>query len=45
MPGHGNVLEVLGIGTDVNILICLLPLGSAEGDAQPYYICSAPILG
>jgi hypothetical protein len=38
LPGHGNVLEVLGMDPDVDVLICLLPLGGAEGDAQPYYI-------
>jgi hypothetical protein len=36
--GHGNVLEVLGMDPDVDVLICLLPLGGAERDAQPDYI-------
>jgi hypothetical protein len=31
LPGHGNVLEVLGMGIDIDVLICLLPLGGAEG--------------
>jgi hypothetical protein len=38
LPGHGNVLEVLEMGNDADVLIYLLPLGSAEGDAQPDYI-------
>jgi hypothetical protein len=38
LPGHGNVLEVLATGSDVNVLICLHPLGGAEGDSQPDYI-------
>jgi hypothetical protein len=38
LPGHGNVLEVLGMDPDVDVLICLLLLGGAEGDAQPDYI-------
>jgi hypothetical protein len=33
LPGYRNVLEVLAMGDDVDVLICLLPLGSAEGDA------------
>ena len=37
LPGHSNVLEVLGMGSDVDVLICLL-LGGAEGDAQSDYI-------
>jgi hypothetical protein len=35
LPDHGNVLEV---DLDVDVLICLLPLGDAEGDTQPDYI-------
>jgi hypothetical protein len=38
LPGHGNILEVLGMDPDVDVLICLLPLGGVEGDAQPDYI-------
>jgi hypothetical protein len=38
LPGHRNVLEVLAMGDDVDVLICLLLLGGAEGDAQPDYI-------
>jgi hypothetical protein len=38
LPGHGNVLKVLGMDPDVDVLICLLPLGGAEGDAQLDYI-------
>jgi hypothetical protein len=38
LPGHKNVLEVLGMDPDVDVLICLLPVGGAEGDAQPHYI-------
>jgi hypothetical protein len=38
LPSHGNVLEVLAMGSDVDVLICLHPLGSAEGDGQPDYI-------
>jgi hypothetical protein len=38
LPSHGNVLKVLGMGSDVDVLICFLPLGGAEGDAQPNYI-------
>jgi hypothetical protein len=38
LPGHGNVLEVLAMGSDVDVLICLHPLGGAEGDGQPDYI-------
>jgi hypothetical protein len=38
LPGHGNVLEVLALGSDVDVLICLHLLGGAEGDAQPDYI-------
>ena len=38
LPRYGNVLEVLAMGDDIEILICLLPLGSVEGDAQPDYI-------
>jgi hypothetical protein len=30
--GHGNVLEVLEMGSDVDVLICLHPLGSGQGD-------------
>jgi hypothetical protein len=33
LPGHGNVLKVLEMGSDVDVLMCLLPLGGAEGDA------------
>jgi hypothetical protein len=36
--GHNNVLEVLALGSDVDVLICLHPLEGAEGDAQPDYI-------
>jgi hypothetical protein len=36
--GHGNVLEVLAMGDNIDVWICLLPLGGAEGDAQPDYI-------
>jgi hypothetical protein len=32
LPGHGNVLEVLAVGGDVDVLIYLHPLGGAEGD-------------
>jgi hypothetical protein len=53
LPGHGNILEVLGMGNDVDVLICLLSLGGAQGDAQPDYIvvrlpwdkCSEAIFG
>jgi hypothetical protein len=38
LPGHGNILEVLEMDSDVDVLICLLPLGSAEEDAQLDYI-------
>jgi hypothetical protein len=38
LPGHGNVLEVLAMGSDVNVLINLHSLGGAEGDGQPDYI-------
>jgi hypothetical protein len=38
LPGHNNVLEVLAMGSDVDILICLHPLKGAEGDGQPDYI-------
>jgi hypothetical protein len=38
LPGHKNVFEVLAMGDNVDVLICLLPLGGAEGDAQPDYI-------
>jgi hypothetical protein len=38
LPGHSNVLEVLAVGGDVDVLICLHPLGGAEGDGQPDYI-------
>jgi hypothetical protein len=38
LPGHGNVLEVLVVGSDVDVLICLHPLGGAEGNGQPDYI-------
>jgi hypothetical protein len=31
-------LEVLAMGSDVDVLICLHPLGGAEGDGQPNYI-------
>jgi hypothetical protein len=31
LPGHGNVLEVLAMGSDIDVLICLYPLGGAEG--------------
>jgi hypothetical protein len=36
--GHGNVFKVLEMDPDVDVLICLLPLGSVEGDAQLDYI-------
>jgi hypothetical protein len=36
--GYRNILEVLGMDPDVDVLICLLPLGGAERDAQPDYI-------
>jgi hypothetical protein len=32
LPGHGNVLEVLAVGGDVDVLICLHPLRGAERD-------------
>ena len=38
LPDHGNVLEVQVVDTDVDVLICLHPLGGAEGDSQPNYI-------
>jgi hypothetical protein len=38
LPGHGNLLEVLAKDNDIDVLICLLPLGGTEGDAQPDYI-------
>jgi hypothetical protein len=40
LPGHDNVLEVLAMenDVDVDVLICLHPLGGAEGDGQPDYI-------
>jgi hypothetical protein len=38
LPGHGNVLEVLAMGSDVDVLICLHPLGGAEEDGKPDYI-------
>jgi hypothetical protein len=38
LPSHGNVLEVLAMGSDVDVLICLHPLRGAEGDGQPDYI-------
>jgi hypothetical protein len=38
LPGHGNVLEVLAVGGDVDVLICLHPLRGVEGDGQPDYI-------
>jgi hypothetical protein len=38
LPGRGNVLEVLAIDDNIDVLICLFPLGGAEGDAQPGYI-------
>jgi hypothetical protein len=38
LPSHGNVLEVLAMGSDVDVLICLHPLGGGEGDGQPDYI-------
>jgi hypothetical protein len=31
LHGHGNVLEVLTMGSDVDVLICLHPLKGAEG--------------
>jgi hypothetical protein len=42
LPKHGNVLEVLGMGDDIDVLICLLLLGGAEGDAQG---CHADVFG
>jgi hypothetical protein len=38
LPGHGNVLEVLAMGSNVDVLICLHPLRGGEGDGQPDYI-------
>jgi hypothetical protein len=38
LPRHRNVLEVLAMGDDVDVLICLHPLSGTEGDAQPDYI-------
>jgi hypothetical protein len=38
LPGHGNILEVLAMDSDVDVLICLHPLGGVEGDGQPNYI-------
>jgi hypothetical protein len=38
LPSHGNVLEVLAMGSDVDVLLCFHPLGGAEGDGQPNYI-------
>jgi hypothetical protein len=38
LPGHGKVFEVLAIGSDVDVLICLHPLRDGEGDGQPNYI-------
>ena len=35
---HNNVLEVLTMGRNVDVLICLHPLKSVEGDGQPDYI-------
>jgi hypothetical protein len=32
LPGHGNVLEVLAMGSDVDNLICFHPLGGGKGD-------------
>jgi hypothetical protein len=51
--GHDNVLEVLAMGSGIDVLICLHPLGGAEGDAQLDYIvvrlpwdkCSVVICG
>ena len=40
LPGHGNNLEVLAMGDDIDVLICLLPLGRAKEDAQPDYIAA-----
>jgi hypothetical protein len=31
LPGHGNVLEVLGMDPDVNVLICLCFLAVPKG--------------
>jgi hypothetical protein len=31
LPGHGNVLEVLGMGSNINVLICLLFLAVRRG--------------
>jgi hypothetical protein len=33
LPGHRNVLEVLRMDPDVDVLLGLLLLGGAEGDA------------
>jgi hypothetical protein len=38
LPGHGNILEVLAMGSDVDVLICFHPLGGGEGDGQLDYI-------
>jgi hypothetical protein len=38
LHGHGNVLEVQAMGSDVDVLICLHPLGGTEADGQPDYI-------
>jgi hypothetical protein len=38
LPGHSNVLEVLAMGSDVDVLICLHPLGGGDGDGQHDYI-------
>jgi hypothetical protein len=35
LPGHGNVLEVLAVGGNVDVLICLHPLGGVEGMVNP----------
>ena len=38
LPGHGNVLEVMGIGNDVDVFIYLLSIGELKRDVQPDYI-------
>lgn len=36
LPGHGNVMNVIDMGEEVHIGICLLPL--AAGERQPDYV-------
>ena len=40
LPGHGNVMEVIAVDDEdeVDVLICLHPLGGVEGGSQPDYI-------